>query len=142
VILEPAKNPCGSCPYRCDAPSGLWSESEYGKLPPFDRPLAEQPARVFMCHQADGRLCAGWVATHDMSQSLGLRIAFLNDHMTTETFEAVLKYKTNVPVFTSGQEAYDHGMRDIDDPTIKTRIKAAKLIAKRPDVDFEHRRQV
>lgn len=25
--------PCDTCPYRQDAPSGLWSASEYAKLP-------------------------------------------------------------------------------------------------------------
>ena len=73
-MKAPAKNPCGSCPYRRDVPSGVWDESEYHKLPEFDKPTAEQPPRVFMCHQDNDRLCAGWVACHDMDESLGFRI--------------------------------------------------------------------
>jgi hypothetical protein len=47
----PASNPCGSCPYRRDVPSGVWDAAEYEKLPRYDGPMADQPARLFLCHQ-------------------------------------------------------------------------------------------
>jgi hypothetical protein len=43
-------------------PSGAWVAEEYAKLPAYDRPTGEQPAGLFLCHQQDGRACAGWVA--------------------------------------------------------------------------------
>lgn len=55
-IKAPAKNPCGSCPYRRDVPSGIWSEEEYDKLPQYDLPTGDQPPNVFLCHQQNGRL--------------------------------------------------------------------------------------
>lgn len=56
-------------------PSGVWHPDEYAKLPGFDRPTAEQPPGVFLCHQQNGRVCAGWAGCHDMAQSLGVRFA-------------------------------------------------------------------
>ena len=58
MIDPPAKRPCGSCPYRRDAPSGIWSREEYEKLPEYDKPTAYQPPQVFMCHRNAGCLCA------------------------------------------------------------------------------------
>lgn len=46
----PARNPCGSCPYRRDAPQGLWQPEEYVKLPAYDTETPDQPARLFACH--------------------------------------------------------------------------------------------
>jgi hypothetical protein len=53
----PARNPCGSCPYRKDVPSGVWETLEYEKLPPYDGETFEQPFEAFFCHQQNGRLC-------------------------------------------------------------------------------------
>lgn len=116
MILPPSPAPCVSCPYRRDAPSGLWSEDEYAKLPPYDRETGEQPASAFMCHQQDNRLCAGWVGCHDMQENLGLRF-LMHLGMTEETYDAVLDYETAVPLWGSGQEAHDHGMRDLLNPS-------------------------
>lgn len=127
-IQPPASRPCGSCPYRCDAPSGLWHADHYNLLPKFDRtPDEGQPAGVFMCHQNDGRLCGGWVAVHDMEENIGLRIALVNEWISPETFEACLDYDPKVPVFESGAEARDHGMHEYVAPNEKTRRTAARL---------------
>jgi hypothetical protein len=126
-IKAPAPAPCGSCPYRRDVPSGVWSAEEYAKLPLFDRPTPEQPPSVFMCHQQDGRLCAGWTAVHDMDNSLGLRIAAGFGLLANGVMEAARRYATSTPLFSSGREAAEHGMAEINSPGIKARRLVAKL---------------
>lgn len=124
-IEPPAPNPCGSCPYRKDVASGVWDRSEYEKLPEYDRPTGEQPPNVFMCHQQDGRACAGWTATHDMEECFGLRLAVAMG--IVEDPEPFFDYETPVPLFDSGQEAADHGLREITAPGEKARRTMDKL---------------
>lgn len=126
-IRPPARNPCGSCPYRRDSPSGLWDDSEYEKLPDYDKPTGEQPPKVFMCHQQDGRMCAGWTACHDMEESFGIRMAVLMGRISEEDLETIFDYTTPVPVFESGGEAAAHGLRDLYTPGEKATKVAAKL---------------
>lgn len=128
-VREPASRPCGSCPYRRDVPSGIWDESEYHRLHPYDRPTPEQPSSLFLCHQQDGRLCAGWVATHDMEHSLALRFAALT--LPPAVVEAVLDYTTDVPVFASGLEACEHGLADVDRPASNAQRAIQRLERKR-----------
>jgi hypothetical protein len=130
----PAKNPCGSCPYRQDVPSGVWARSEYEKLPDYDLPTGEQPISVFLCHQQDGRLCAGWVGCHDMEDSLGLRLAVPLGSITVEAMVAAYDYESPVPLWESGQEAHDHGVADIDAPSEKATRTVNKLKKKVPGV--------
>lgn len=130
----PAKNPCGSCPYRKDVPSGVWSESEYEKLPDYDKPTEQQPIAAFLCHQQDGRLCAGWVGCHDMEQSLAMRLAVPFGTVTYEALEKAYDYVSPVPLHESGQAAYEHGIADIDDPDEKARRTVEKLLKKIPGV--------
>lgn len=115
-IRPPAPRPCESCPYRTDVPSGVWSEDEYAKLPAYDNETGFQTPAVFMCHQQDERMCAGWTATHANEHNLGMRIALLNGSMTVETFDAACDYVSPVPLFKSGQEAHNHGVAGIDAP--------------------------
>lgn len=124
----PAKSPCGSCPYRTDAPSGLWHHEHYAKLLEYDKPMQEQPEAAFACHQQNGKLCAGWVATHDMSRNMALRIALVAGWITIDTFKACLNYVTKVPVFASGAEAAAHGLRDYDNPDERTLRIRHKLV--------------
>lgn len=119
MTVCPAKSPCGSCPYRRDVPSGVWSEEEYAKLPPYDRSTPYQPAAAFFCHQQDGRLCAGWVGTHDMAESLGLRFLLALEKATDDEVEAILDYESPIPLFASGQEAADHGLAEVEAPSLK-----------------------
>lgn len=128
-IRPPAKNPCGSCPYRRDVPSGVWSPSEYDKLGAYDLDTGEQPVEVFMCHQQDERPCAGWVGVHDMEHCLALRIASSMGHV--EDTDAFLDYETTTPLFSSGAEAAAHGMRRIEDPDDDARRVAQKLVGRR-----------
>lgn len=131
----PAANPCGSCPYRRDSPSGLWHESEYDKLREFDRPTYEQPGGVFVCHQTPERLCAGWVGCHDMDNALAIRLGSANG-LTPEDVEAVRDYATDVPLFGSGEEAYQHGMREYENPSPEVKRVVQKIATKRKDLTY------
>lgn len=121
-----AKAPCISCPYRRDVPSGLWSEDEYVKLFAFDGSMTDQaltPAAhsVFMCHQNDGKLCAGWVGTHGADNLLALRLRPVDPSVWT--------YESPVKLWRSGAQAARHGMRDIDKPGKEARVLIDKLVA-------------
>lgn len=125
--IVPAARPCGSCPYRRDCPSGLWSADEYEKLPPYDRDTPYQPPAAFFCHQQDGRLCAGWVAVHDMVHSLGLRMVAALGPLSEDELDRIIDYGTDVPLFASGAEAAEHGLRDVEDPGPAARRKVDQL---------------
>jgi hypothetical protein len=103
----------------------VWSDDEYDKLPPYDRETAEQPFAAFFCHQQDGRLCAGWVAVHDMLECLAFRIAAAM--ISEDDADAIIDYTTDVPLFGSGQEACDHGKREILNPSLEARKTVEKI---------------
>lgn len=127
----PARNPCGSCPYRRDVPSGVWDASEYDKLPAYDEPTWAQPHGAFFCHQQNGRLCAGWVGCHDMNESMGLRMAVIVGVLDRNDAEAALDYECPVPLWASGAKAAKHGMREIDTPGEKAARTMDKLVRRR-----------
>jgi hypothetical protein len=127
----PAKRACASCPYRKDVPSGVWAESEYDKLPPYDADTADQPMGVFMCHQQNGRVCAGWAGCHDMTENIALRLAPLTGSMSPDDVAACLDYESPVPLFESGQAASDHGKAEIPDPSDKAQRTIEKVARKR-----------
>jgi hypothetical protein len=134
MTRPPAANPCGTCPYRQDVPSGVWHPEEYAKLPPYDEETGDQPPNLFACHQQDGRLCAGWVGCHDMGQNLALRFAEHFGQLTAEEVDEVLDYTTEVPLWSSGTEAAAHGMAEVDEPSPKARKKIDQL-ARRLSLD-------
>jgi hypothetical protein len=127
MTLAPAKAPCGTCPYRCDVPSGVWHADEYAKLPPYDGDTSAQPLGLFHCHQQDGRICAGWAGTHDMHETLAVRLAASTGNLAPDVVEALLDYATEVPLFDSGQAAADHGLAEVDEPGEKARKKIDTL---------------
>ena len=127
-VKAPAPNPCGSCPYRRDVPPGVWAEEEYAKLPGFDGETWEQTPAIFLCHQQDGRLCAGWVACHDMAESFGLRMAVGTGTISPEVADSLLDYATTVPLFETGAEAAAHGLSEIEEPGAKARRTIDKLV--------------
>lgn len=135
MTAAPASRPCGSCPYRRDVPSGIWSPEEYAKLPAYDLPTGEQPHGAFFCHQQDGRLCAGWVGCHDMVNNLGLRFVVLCGVITLADRDAALDYTTDVPLFASGREAAEHGMRDVWNPSDRAQRVVARLATKKEDAE-------
>lgn len=127
TVAPPAKRPCASCPYRRDVPSGVWEPDEYAKLPPYDLPTGEQPLGVFGCHQRDGRVCAGWAAVHDGPNLLALRMAVATGHLSLEVAEAVCDYTTDTPLFASGAEAAEHGLRELDAPSPRAEALIEKI---------------
>jgi hypothetical protein len=129
-LNAPAKNPCGSCPYRQDVPSGVWHAEEYAKLPPFDNDTASQPMGLFLCHQQDGRICAGWAGCHDMSRTLSVRLAASMGHLPDGVLDALLDYSTEVPLWSSGAEAAAHGLAEVEAPSREALRKIDKLVAK------------
>lgn len=121
-----AKTPCGSCPYRKDVPSGIWEAHEYEKLASYDNNTGDQSLKIFLCHQRDGNLCAGWVACHG-SDLLALRLAAIKGVVDASAFS----YSTSTPVFTSGKEAATHGMLKLGDPDSRARQMISGLIRKK-----------
>lgn len=123
-----AKAPCKTCPYRKDVPSGLWAKEEYEKLKAYDGEIADQLQKGavgrFDCHQRDGQMCAGWIATHKPENLLALRLA-------TDIAPEVFEYVSPVPVFESGAAAAKHGMRDIKRPRVEARKAIERLSRKR-----------
>lgn len=130
IINGPAVGPCGSCPYRTDVPSGVWTADEYAKLPPYDNDTAYQPPNVFLCHQKDGRVCAGWAGCHDGTQLLSLRLACMTGAMSREVADAVIDYRSPVPLFSSGGAAAAHGMRDVEEPGAEALAMMRTLVRK------------
>ena len=138
VVAGPAPRPCSSCPYRRDAPSGLWAVAEYSKLVNYDADTAYQPPHLFLCHQTSAedsraRLCAGWVGCHG-DHLLALRLAAARGELVDAELEATFGYRSPVPLFASGAEAAAHGMRNIEDPDPQAREAMAKIGARRGDL--------
>lgn len=129
-IQPPAPNPCGSCPYRQDVPSGVWDREEYDKLPEYDQETATQPVGVFLCHQQNGSICAGWCGVHDMNEALSIRLAVSMGKITPEDADTILDYTTPVPLFGTGQEAAEHGLAALDRPDADARKVIDKLTRK------------
>lgn len=125
MAITVRKTPCASCPYRRDVPSGIWDESEYAKLAAYDGEIIDQmragATGVFMCHQVDGRLCAGWAGCHDLTQTLAARLH------AAELDPSVFDYASPVPLFGSGAEAAAHGLRDIERPGADARAAIGKI---------------
>ena len=137
-IRAPATRPCGSCPYRSDAPSGVWAPSEYDKLRRYDAPTPEQPTELFQCHQHDAdsgaaRLCAGWVGCHQ-PHLLAVRLAVFDGRISTATAELCENYRSPVPLFATGAEAAEHGRAEVDDPGPDARRLIAKIARTRTDL--------
>ena len=128
---RPAKNPCGSCPYRKDVPSGVWVAEEYDKLPPYDNEdMSQQPAGIFLCHQQDGHICAGWAGCHNMENNLALRLAVITGTLSGEEADATYDYVSPVPLWSSGREAFEHGIGAVDNPDDKARRLIQNLTRK------------
>lgn len=136
-LRGPAPRPCESCPYRRDVPSGVWAQSEYTKLIPFDRVTSEQPPRLFQCHQTEradpkARVCAGWAGVHSCNprghELLGLRLAAAFGWLSPDDIEAVATYTTDVPLFSSATVAAAHGMDQVDYPGVAAQRIMAKVL--------------
>lgn len=121
-----AKAPCKSCPYRKDVPSGVWAAEEYAKLPGYDGDIGDQLANgghaLFLCHQEDNNLCAGWLATHGPHDLLAMRLHA--GQVSRETWD----YQTATPVFSSGAQAARHGMAEIEAPGERAKTTIHRLL--------------
>jgi len=129
ALLKCAKAPCRSCPYRQDVPSGVWAAHEYDKLPGYDGEIIDQLGAgalgLLHCHQQDGRLCAGWVGTHDARNLLACRLA------SARLDPMVWDYESPVRLFASGTEAAAHGRRAIRRPDKAAQRVIGRLHRKR-----------
>jgi uncharacterized protein DUF6283 len=103
-VTDVRRTPCEACPYRRDAPSGVWAHEEYEKLREYEGETWEQPPNAFACHATPARLCHGWAVVSGYD-SLALRLARVAEIP-----------EPRVPLFGSHTEAADHGQRDIDLP--------------------------
>jgi hypothetical protein len=123
---RPRKRPCSSCPYRRGVPSGIWAPEEYEALRKYDLDTGAQAMAgaygVLFCHQVNGAVCAGWAGCHDMDENLGIRLAH-----TRVDVVFLRSYTTDVPLFGSGAEAAEHGLRDVDHPSRAARQLKAKI---------------
>lgn len=131
-----AAEPCKSCPYRRDVPSGVWHPEEYTRLAAYDGEIIDQfmkkATALFFCHQLDGQLCAGWVACHGTDHTLAFRLH--GQHVDPSVYEATFK----TPVFASGAEAAAHGMKDVARPgeaAERTMERLARSRGMRRDLD-------
>jgi hypothetical protein len=105
----------------------------------YDADTAHQPPGLFQCHQQDTdgayrRVCAGWAGCHDGDELLALRLALLQGRISEETFRAVVSYSSPVPLFESGDDAADHGQRQIDTPDELAVRTIAKIVRVRGDL--------
>lgn len=125
------KEPCSTCPYRLDVPSGVWAAHEYEKLRPYDLPTAEQPMGTFGCHATPEHYCHGWAVVHSNRghhyDLLALRIWHPEGGIPAAA----------VPLFASGNEAADWGQSDIEDPSPEAHEVMQRLLRKYPRLEGE-----
>ncbi len=138
-MAEPAKvrsQPCVTCPYRLDAPSGLWAAEEYAKLPGYDGPAGQQALTgalgAFHCHSTPERVCAGWAGYRAPRDLLAVRLGVLSGSLD----ESALSYTCPVPLHPTGAAAAEHGLRDLGHPgedAVSAAAKVRRLIDARED---------
>lgn len=104
-MAEIPASPCSTCPYVRATPAGVWHPDEYARLPSYDNETGDQPAIPFYCHYNNGNLCGGWLATHDIDHLLSIRLAISMGFISTDVYD----YETEVPCWSSGEEAAEQG---------------------------------
>jgi hypothetical protein len=130
VILV-AASPCLSCPYRKDTPAGIWHPDEYAKLRRYDEPKpGELPALApFMCHHSpfigQDTYCRGWLSVH--ADSIAVRLQMIAGNVSPEAVYADVAE----PLYASGNEAADAGLKGCRRPGKKAKQVIAKLDARR-----------
>lgn len=126
-------DPCSSCPYRADHPSGVWSVDDYEKLTRFAEPPdggLPDALSVFLCHHSrlgfrEETACKGWATVE--SDSIAMRLALARETLDpTDVFDT----PPTVAVFESGARAAENGMRDIDHPRRAALKMAANIRTK------------
>ena len=89
-----------------------------------------QPLKVFMCHQANGCLCRGWLDTHSY-ELLAIRIAVSRGELDVVETAKALDEEPAVKVFESAAEAAKHGRKAIKRPGVKAKRMAKQIERKR-----------
>lgn len=100
------KHPCTNCPYRKDAPVGLWHAVEFKKVVASE---AQQMGSLFHCHKHSGRapakrsLCVGFVLdqVNRGMPNLSLRMAVISD---ADVAKVVSSASSVVPMYSSALE--------------------------------------
>jgi len=121
---EVRKEPCSTCPYRTDVPSGVWAHDTYELLRPYDLPTPDQPFAAFGCHATPTHFCHGWAIVHT---TRGNEFDLLSLRVIPARVEIPPPF---VPLFASGNEAADWGQRDIGDPSPEAQAAVDKLLSK------------
>lgn len=124
-----AENPCESCPYRRDVPSGIWHESEYEKLRAYDSDGFDRPLAAFLCHHSPDMkqqaACRGWLTVH--RETVAVRIAMMTGQVTPDEVYT----EVSAPLFASGNEAADAGIKGVKRPKAKARKVIDRLLDKK-----------
>lgn len=110
--------PCSSCPYRCDHPSGTWAAEEYEKLTMYAEPPEgglPEALGIFLCHHSrlgfrEETACKGWAWVE--ADSIAMRLAFAHGHLDPDA----VAEPSSEPLFETGQRAAENGLRDIEHP--------------------------
>jgi Family of unknown function (DUF6283) len=124
-MSEVRSQPCSSCPYRKNVPSGVWAHEEYEKLRDYDEPTYAQPISTFACHVTPEHLCHGWAVVHT---SRGHEF----DLLALRFWPCGPIPKAAVPLFSSGNEAADHGQAHLEDPDDQAVEVTERLLRKFP----------
>lgn len=126
--LHGAPEPCVTCPYRAEAPSGVWAATEYAKLPDYDAPTWAQPPALFMCHSGDATttLCRGWVDVHHHRAEADRDLLALRMHADRIDWDTIAR-PCSTPLLESGSAAAEHGLRDLDHPEADAVVAMAKV---------------
>jgi Family of unknown function (DUF6283) len=129
MSLAVNKSPCSSCPYRKDTPPAVWDAEEYEKLRTYDDDSLDTAFAIFMCHQGPmiGKelVCKGWLNVHP--DCIAVRIALSRGKISVEDRD----HQTDVPLYASGNEAANAGMKGIRRPGRAARSVIGKLSALR-----------
>lgn len=124
------QTPCPQCPYRRDVPSGVWAHEEYEKLRRYDAETPAQPVEGFSCHATPERYCHGWAVVHT-SRGHECDLLALRFGGDVEIPEPA------VPLFASGNEAANHGQRDIAHPSADA-LDAMTTLRRYPRLQSAH----
>jgi hypothetical protein len=102
----------------------VWSYQEYQKLRDYDEITPLQPMATFACHATPDHHCHGWAVCHTNRGNEYDLIALRIWPPEGEIPEAA------VPLFASGNEAADHGQRDVTAPSREAVETADRLVRK------------
>lgn len=129
LLLVP-KRPCSTCPYSRSTPSGLWAACEYERLATYDEPGGALPnLNAFHCHQQNvtkvDTICRGWLGVHSDAPAVRLLAArglITRDDIPTEE---------DPTLYSSGTEAMEAGLVELEAPSAKARAAMLKLVQRR-----------